>query len=196
MTLQDILEDPDILKVFFDVRNDSDALYAHYCVKLNGIRDIQLMESASRTTTYQRRLVSGLSKCIEGTLTGQEKMQWKRSKDDGEKLWNPDKGGSYSVFDIRPLSAEVLAYCVGDVQYLPRLYRKYKKGTERWNELVAQASQSRVFASQQPGYLPNGRPKALSSWTAEQNKLLDFWTEVGQVNRHDQYDSDGYDNDA
>ena len=92
-TLKDILEDPNILKVFFDVRNDSDALYAHYRIKLNGIHDVQLMESASRTTTYQRRLVSGLAKCIEGTLTGQEKIHWKRSKDDGERLWNPEKGG-------------------------------------------------------------------------------------------------------
>jgi len=107
----------------------------------------------------------------------------------------PKRAAPNSVLDIRPLSAEVLAYCVGDVQYLPRLYRKYRKGTERWNAIIAQASQDRVFASQQRGYLSNGRHKALSSWTAEQNKLLDSWTEVGQINRHDQYDSDGYDND-
>jgi len=187
-TLKDILEDPEILKVFFDVRNDSDALYAHYFVKLEGIRDVQLMESATRTTTPQRKLISGLSRCIEATLAGQEKLQWKRSKDDGEKLWNPEKGGSYSVFEIRPLSAEVLAYCVGDVQYLPRLYRKYKKGTERWNALIAQASQDRVLASQHPGYMPHGRHKALSSWTPEQNTLLDSWSEVGAVKDYGYYD--------
>ncbi|PGH06939.1 hypothetical protein AJ79_06413 [Helicocarpus griseus UAMH5409] len=53
-TFKDILESPQILKVFFDVRNDSDALYAHYGIKLQGVRDIQLMESARRPNTHRR----------------------------------------------------------------------------------------------------------------------------------------------
>jgi len=32
-----ILESPDIPKVFFDVRNDSDALYSHFDVSLAGV---------------------------------------------------------------------------------------------------------------------------------------------------------------
>jgi hypothetical protein len=30
--------------VFFDLRNDSDALYAHYGIKLNFVIDVQLLE--------------------------------------------------------------------------------------------------------------------------------------------------------
>lgn len=168
-----MLESPQLLKVFFDVRNDSDALHAHYGIKLQGIRDVQLLASAHRTTTHSRKFISGLSNCVEGLLSRQEKPRWKRVKDIGERLWNPEKGGSYSVLNIRPLPAAVLAYCVGDVQYLPRLYRKLRKGTIRWGFLVAQASQSRVTASQQPGYLLQGPKRALSPWTAEQNRLLD-----------------------
>jgi len=175
---KDILESPHILKVFFDVRNDSDALHHHYGINLQGIRDVQVMESAGRTTTYSRKFNSGLSKCINGLLTGQEQTRWKHSKDLGERLWNPEKGGSYGVFNIRPLSPEVLAYCVGDVQYLPRLYRKFSKGTARWNALIAQASESRVATSQRPSYSPHGGHKALSTWTLEQNKLLNTWPEV------------------
>lgn len=41
-TLRTILESENVLKVFFDVRNDSDALYSHYGIKLDGVRDVQL----------------------------------------------------------------------------------------------------------------------------------------------------------
>ena len=47
-TLKDVLEDPAIPKVFFDVRNISRALFVHYAVELQNIEDIQLLETASR----------------------------------------------------------------------------------------------------------------------------------------------------
>ncbi|PKX88649.1 uncharacterized protein P174DRAFT_472333 [Aspergillus novofumigatus IBT 16806] len=40
------------LKVFFDARNDSNALYAHSKVELEGIRDVQLMERACPNTDH------------------------------------------------------------------------------------------------------------------------------------------------
>ena len=49
-TLKDILQDEKIPKVSFDARNDSDALFAHFGVALQGVEDIQLMESATRRT--------------------------------------------------------------------------------------------------------------------------------------------------
>jgi exonuclease 3'-5' domain-containing protein 1 len=179
-TLKNVLESPEIRKVFFDVRNDSDALYAHYGIDLRGVLDIQLMESANRQSTQSREFVSGLSKCIESILIGHDRDQWKLRKETGDRLWNPDKGGSYSVFNARPLSNEILAYCAGDVQYLPALYKKYKIGTNRWQELIAEASQNRVSASQKAGYQPDGPHKVRSSWTSEQNKILDTWGEVNQ----------------
>lgn len=42
-TLKDILQDEKIPKVFFDARNDSDALFAHFGVALHGVEDVQLM---------------------------------------------------------------------------------------------------------------------------------------------------------
>jgi exonuclease 3'-5' domain-containing protein 1 len=47
-TLKDILQDKKIPKVFFNVRNDSHALFAHFGVALQGVEDVQLMESATR----------------------------------------------------------------------------------------------------------------------------------------------------
>lgn len=96
---KDILELQQILKVLFDAGNDSYALYAHNGVELQGVRDIQLMESACRLNTHGRRYLFGLSKYIEGSLFNkQEKDQLRLCKAIGEVLWNPQKGGSYSEF--------------------------------------------------------------------------------------------------
>ncbi len=181
-SLRDILESPQFLKVFFDVRNDSDALYAHYGIKLQGVRDVQLMESACRATTDRRSFVSGLAACIEEFLHGQERNRWRLCKKNGERLWNPQKGGSYSVFNSRPLSDDIIEYCVGDVQYLPGLYHKYSRGTDRWRKLIAEESQNRVIASQKTEYQPSGEGRARSPWSLEQNKTLDFWGEVNPPN--------------
>lgn len=48
MTLKSLLGCPDIPKIFFDVRMDSDALYGQYGITLAGIIDLQLMELALR----------------------------------------------------------------------------------------------------------------------------------------------------
>ncbi|KAJ2988538.1 hypothetical protein NUW58_g3921 [Xylaria curta] len=177
-SLKDILESPQILKAFFDVRNDSDALYAHYGIELQGVRDVQLMQSACQPTTHSRRFISGLSKCIGNLLRGRKLDQWKLDKENGERLWNPQKGGSYTVFNTRPPSKEILSYCAGEVQYLSAMYRMYRRGTERWGDLVAQESQKRVFASQTVSYQPHGAGRTLSPWSLEQNIMLDSWSEV------------------
>lgn len=191
-SLKDILESPHILKVFFDVRNDSDALYAHYGIELQGVRDVQLMENARRLTTDGRRFVHGLSKCIQETLNEREKNPWKFCKEKGETLWDPQKGGSYSVFNIRPLSNEIISYCVGDVQHLPALYHKYRCDTVRWNTLIAEESQKRVIASQTAEYQPHGAGRALSPWSPDQNKMLDSWSPLNMQKDYFSYLSDDY----
>lgn len=68
-TLKDILESESIPKVFFDVRNDSDALFSHFGIKLAGIQDLQLMEVATRRKQLPRKHLFGLSKCVERDLS-------------------------------------------------------------------------------------------------------------------------------
>ena len=46
-TLKDILDSATTPKVFFDVCNDWDALFAHFSIALQSIQDIQLMKNAS-----------------------------------------------------------------------------------------------------------------------------------------------------
>ncbi|KAK0506923.1 hypothetical protein JMJ35_010623 [Cladonia borealis] len=177
-TLKDILQDNMIPKVFFDVRNDSDALFSHFGVQLQGVEDVQLMESATRRTTTSRRLLSGLAKCVEKnapvSFGGSGSGSWKLAKEKGERLFKPEYGGSYEVFNQRPIPAEIVDYCVGDVQCLPDLRDKFWGSRDlQWRDLVKEESTKRVAASQRSEYQPHGRDKALAPWSADQNRILD-----------------------
>ncbi|KAJ5267864.1 exonuclease [Penicillium angulare] len=162
-TLRSILESPSIPKVFFDVRNDSDALFSHYGINLAGVQDLQLMELATRT--FSRRLVNGLGKCIEhdAPMTLGERAKWKACKDAGRKLFAPECGGSYEVFIARPLSAKIIQYCAQDVQFLPKLWRKYnQRMTKNWRLRVETEVERRITLSKSVSYNGKGRHMALA----------------------------------
>jgi exonuclease 3'-5' domain-containing protein 1 len=152
-TLKDILQDEKIPKVFFDVRNDSDALFAHFGVALQGVEDVQLMESATRKTTAPRKFLSGLSKCIGDNWPmfscGTGLASWKLAKEKGERLFKAEYGGSYNVFNQRPIPEDISSHCVGDVQYLPELRNRfYAQSAYRWRDLVGEETKKRVASSQ------------------------------------------------
>ena len=156
-TLKDVLQDEKISKVFFDVRNDSDALFAHFGVQLHGVEDVQLMESATRKTTQSRRLLSGLAKCVEKnapmSFGGSGSGSWKLAKEKGERLFKPEYGGSYEAFNQRPIPGEIVDYCVGDVLCLPELRDKFWGSQDlQWRDLVEEESRKRVAASQRSEY--------------------------------------------
>lgn len=166
-TLKGILEDSDIIKVFFDVRNDSDALFAHFGISLQGIHDLQLMEVASRS--FDRRHVNGLAKCISRdlNLSYVDSSKWISVKDAGARLFAPEKGGRYEVFNERPLPEPLMQYCAQDVTYLERLWRRYDgKLNDSWRERVRDESRRRVAESQSSHYIPHGMHKAIapSGW--------------------------------
>ena len=165
-SLQDVLESEVIRKVFFDVRNDSDALFSHHGIQLRGIADLQLMELAARP--QDRRLLSGLAKCIKKDLglSVAEKEAWARGKARGLALFAPERGGSYQAFDQRPLAPEMMEYCVADVTFLPRLWEVYERRlTAVWRPKLQRATEARVRESQSATYKPHGREKALAPRT-------------------------------
>ncbi|KAJ0420231.1 ribonuclease H-like domain-containing protein [Aspergillus carlsbadensis] len=153
-TLKAILESATIKKVIFDVRHDSDALYAHYGINLGGIEDLQLMELANRGG--ERTRVKGLSYCIRYNIpyaawkNGQDSIdQWVETKEKGRKLFAPEHGGSLEVFNDRPLSMDVLMYCIEDVRMLPILWKVYDGWlTPLWRKLVDKEVQNRIRYSQ------------------------------------------------
>lgn len=171
-TLKMILEANGIPKVFFDVRNDSDALFHHYQISLRGVQDLQLMELATRL--YAKEYVSGLQKCIEkdAGMTYLEKMIWNTCKEKGLQLFSPEKGGRYEIFNERPLSEDIINYCVQDVQFLPRLWSHYHARIRGgWVDKVRLATEERVRYSQSATYDPHSREKAKApvGWSTKQS---------------------------
>ncbi|KAH7413329.1 ribonuclease H-like domain-containing protein [Cadophora sp. MPI-SDFR-AT-0126] len=170
-TFKSILQDASIPKVFFDVRNDSDALFHHFQISLAGIIDLQLLELGSRVGGLdQKRTVCGLARCIktDAQLTPAEKKIWETTKEKGGLLFAPEKGGRYEVFDERPLSKEMVDYCVQDVRFLPGLWNVYTKrlGDDgKWKGLIEDATLERVRDSQGKGYVPDSKMKVFGPWT-------------------------------
>ena len=173
-TLRNVLESGTYTKVFFDVRNDSDALFSLYGVSVSGVEDIQLMELASRD--FSKRCVNGLAKCIDNdtAIDYAKRQQWRNVKEQGRKLFDPARGGSYKVFSERPLKAEVQEYCVQDVTLMPRLREVYRaKLCDAWWRKIEDETLARIRLSQSPGYNGKGRHMALgpTGWTSWQPTL-------------------------
>ena len=197
-TLKEILESPIHTKVIFDVRNDSDALFSHFGIKLQCVVDLQLMENAARQCSANgKRFVHGLSKCMkeDSHLSEDQKRDWETVKDEGRRLFDPQRGGSYEVFNERPLKKEIKAYCEQDVQCLPGLYEVYRARLSigvplgpNWYSEVKAETQNRLNESMSERYEPHGRNKALApAWKPTQSSYggLDF--------DEDGYEIDGWD---
>jgi exonuclease 3'-5' domain-containing protein 1 len=160
-TLQQILESRDIIKVFYDIRNDSDALFSLFGVRVGGIEDLQLMELGGRRGS--KRLIKGLAKAIDqdAQLSAADSKTWKEVKDAGKKLFAPELGGSFEVFDQRPLSVEVLKYSVQDVLYMPALRKNYlDQLSPVWKAKVEEEVAGRIALSQSATFNGKGRHMA------------------------------------
>ncbi|KAI9771038.1 MAG: hypothetical protein M1839_002974 [Geoglossum umbratile] len=169
-SLKTILESPTIPKVFFDVRNDSDALFSHFQISVDGIKDLQLMELASREGS--RDFVAGLAKCIEKDcpISTAAKAEWQRTKEGAGRLYDPKRGGRYEIFNERPMRPEIMQYCARDVALLPGLYNVYNaklRLSDRgafWQVQVREATRDRIKLSQSPGYDGQSKSKVHGPW--------------------------------
>jgi exonuclease 3'-5' domain-containing protein 1 len=104
-------------------------------------------------------------------------------------LFKAEFGGSYKVFEQRPIPNEIISYCVGDVQYLPKLWSRFRSKPDRWRDLVDEETKKRVEASQKQEYQPHGPGRMLAPWSKDQNRTLDEWNYVPPP---DFFDEDDY----
>lgn len=113
ISLKSILESPAIIKCFFDVRNDADALYNLYAISINCVVDLQILENATRTG--RRRLLNGLARAIrnDGSLEPAVFARWLETKEKGKALICTN----YAIFDTRPLPEDLLLYAVNVSPY-------------------------------------------------------------------------------
>ncbi|KAL8689781.1 MAG: hypothetical protein Q9218_004623 [Villophora microphyllina] len=166
LTLKSILESGAIPKVFFDVRNDADALYAHFGIRLHRVHDVQLLEVAARRQS-SRAIVLGLAACIErdSRLGEKARQDWQATKRRGRELFAPECGGSYEIFNKRPLCQDLVDYCTQDVVCLPILYDLYSEGlSSAWTEKLRKETEKRIAKVQSVSYDPHSTKKIVSPW--------------------------------
>ncbi|KAH6981751.1 hypothetical protein BKA56DRAFT_632060 [Ilyonectria sp. MPI-CAGE-AT-0026] len=179
-TLKAILESAAITKVFFDVRNDSDTLFAHYGIDLKGVEDVQLMENTACLSGYLHLI--DFERAIESfsPITPAEHQTWLTVK---------IEGGTYEVLNQRPLNADVAKYCVNNLQFLPGLRNYFWQSLSPfWKPRVVDATEARVRGSQAPGYDPQSKANTIAPWDFEEldnelpgcvgNMLLDDMDEM------------------
>eukprot|EP00927_Polykrikos_kofoidii_P049771 TRINITY_DN43784_c0_g1_i1.p1 TRINITY_DN43784_c0_g1~~TRINITY_DN43784_c0_g1_i1.p1 ORF type:complete len:507 (+),score=58.43 TRINITY_DN43784_c0_g1_i1:157-1677(+) len=146
-SMKGLLEDLNIRKVWFDPRNDVDALYHQFGIMPRGIFDLQLAEVADRrkrglTVNY----VQGLYKCLTmcHSLTPEQKVFADRINTLGKSLFEPQNGGSYEIFQQRPLNPVILVYAAHDSRYMLTLHEQYVASIGKsWVQRVLQAGDHR-----------------------------------------------------
>jgi exonuclease 3'-5' domain-containing protein 1 len=88
--------------------------------------------------------------------------QWQRTKKEVVKIFDPKLGGSYEVFNERPLPEILMSYCVGYIQLLPILSATYQSRlSKRWSEKARVETEIRLEESKSPAYKHRGKEKGL-----------------------------------
>ena len=195
MSFKSILERATIPKLFWDCRMDSDALYAQFSIALEAVIDIQLMEVAKRGDNESMRSLRGYGRRVDNDLNLdlwvckeiQETKQFQAS-------FIPDKGGDWAVLKERPMGQRLKAYCVGDIRYMPQLFKAYaqlltNKDKASRSETATEEKGTGTLAIQVPSDLihnPTGmwaqevvkesRNRVLRSWGDGWNRNAERWT--------------------
>ncbi|KAK5954627.1 hypothetical protein OHC33_004349 [Knufia fluminis] len=130
-TLRTIFENQNIVKIIFDVRGDSNALYKDYKIRLAGVLDMQYL--ALLGMAYPRRCRVGFVTTIRSAhfMSNEEKDHWLTLKN------HKFKDNDYSVFKKRPLPKALKLYAVNDVIGVDKLAAGLtRKLTERGVDLA------------------------------------------------------------
>jgi exonuclease 3'-5' domain-containing protein 1 len=126
----------------------SDPLYFHYQIRLQKVEDVQPIENGSRHGPLRNKMfVNHLSKCIENDFVqlAAERKHWEDAQKKGKKFFASEVGGSYQVFNARPLSEDTSSCWTHGATFLPELRRKYwVMLNAEWKSKVAEETNARV----------------------------------------------------
>ena len=154
--LGEILEDKSRKKLMFDCREDSDALWHQFNVKLTGVLDLQLLEiiyrpqnatvyrpSSSKHVRRSQRTdevvsIFGFARCLELYVKDGDLIQMKNK---GKQAF---QRAGMETWKKRPLSEELKQYCIVDTMGMFRLYEKMKDVERREEARLRVASERYV----------------------------------------------------
>ncbi|TVY43821.1 hypothetical protein LOCC1_G004861 [Lachnellula occidentalis] len=123
-TLRSLLESETVVQLWFDVRNDANAMFGVEGIRLGNVLDVQLMEGATRCGPRLR--LQSLKRCvqIEGRqfMEHEEYRNWLNAKTLGHEYFTDHTWG---VLEWRELPDEVMRYTAGDAACLFGLKRIY-----------------------------------------------------------------------
>jgi exonuclease 3'-5' domain-containing protein 1 len=156
-SLKLLLESPAVPKILFDVGNASAALFNRYGIRLNGIKDLQIMQLAMQYPRAQEAQAASLETCVEEDAQPPERALalWKQVHSTVSQLRDPTKGGSDAVFKERPLRQAILDYHLQNVLILPWLWVLYcdtlcKPNNAFWRSMVFHTVRDRIRESMNP----------------------------------------------
>ncbi|KAK0260693.1 hypothetical protein LTS00_018167, partial [Friedmanniomyces endolithicus] len=119
------------------------------------------MELAS--WNFSKKNVNEMARCIERDITIPvvEGRRCQVVKDNGKHLFDPQQGGSYAVFDQRPLSKDIKEYCTQDVAFMPHLRDVYRRELcDAWGRTIEEETDGRIQLSQSPKFRGKGQHMA------------------------------------
>jgi len=121
----DVLESREApLKLMFDCRMDSDALFHQFGVCLENVADVQLLDLASRRSLgIMVDRVAGIAKCTDKHLTEAETAVAADLKARVKKMYAVEES---KLWAERPMSEDMRRYACLDVWLLIKLYEKIK----------------------------------------------------------------------
>jgi hypothetical protein len=105
------------------------------------------MQTAMVEGDVDEAYVHRLPKCLDDKdpIYGRRMFYWRNVRDRAEKLFEPSRGGSYEVFNARPLSIAITRYCIYNVIFLQTLRGAcWNRLTEASQRVVEQKTQERL----------------------------------------------------
>ena len=170
-SLKAVLEDPEVTKLMFDCRVDSDALFHQHGIRLGGVYDVQLADVAARRRASQAvSLLSGMPRCAarhlgkglaaaEASLAALDGARdappdaasisrvTEHLKNKVKELYAPDLGGDGNLWALRPMADDVRRYAALDVWLLQEMHAAMEHAgalDEEWTKRVWKASEQRT----------------------------------------------------
>jgi exonuclease 3'-5' domain-containing protein 1 len=159
-SIRSILEDKAVEKLLWDCRNDQASLHNQWGVRLKGVVDLQLHDAAAKCHDGEYiKYLTGLGWIIENTdragLTHIERIEMVETKAKARELFAPDKGGSYEVWKVRPLSPVLRDYAT-DARVFFALQESYREAERVFKAEIKRGVETRLAAACKPTHGSDG----------------------------------------